>query len=69
MKRPHMTAGNRRAQLVRSVVCSVVERSTSNSDAKGAVHDALSRLADALDDGLWPVTDADIDRIMLRSPR
>lgn len=52
------------AQLLRGPVLQAIDRATANSDCKGAIQQALSRLANALDDGRWPITEALLDEVI-----
>lgn len=52
-------------RLLRGAACSAVLRSTENTDAQGNVIAALSKLADAIEDGIaWPLTEEKIEQVL-----
>jgi hypothetical protein len=58
------TAAENALTFIRGPMSSVVERATSNGDAKAMVHNALSKVANAIERGEWPLTEEALDRIL-----
>ena len=56
--------GRQRAALLRGVALKAIDRATANSDAKGAISQALGTLANVLECGTWPITDAALDTLL-----